>query len=281
MTKWFSPTQLAPASRPAFCLAGVGYISLRSPAAVWLLSVPVSLTFIASPAAACDVCAIYTATEMREEKVGLRLGVAEQFSDFSTLQQGGVEVPNPYDEHLFSSITQLVFGYNFTRTLGAQILLPIIARPFRRITANGIQSSDVSGVGDMSVVGNWLPYSYVDEHSVILPTLLLGVKLPTGNPDLLAEELTPPTDPHCFPGFPCGTMLPSARRATTFVPFHSGTGPPSGIHGHDLALGSGSTDVLLGANLFGSYDRLYAKTFVEYTIRTEGAFGYQYANEII
>jgi len=248
----------------------------------WLWPVAVVLVLLPRVSAACDVCAIYTATEMREEQLGLGLGIAEQFTDFSTLQQDGVKVPNPYDEHMFSSITDFIFSYNFTHSLGAEVLVPYIARPFRRITSSGIQSGDVNGFGDIIVLGDWIPYSYVNEHGLVLPTLLLGVKMPTGNPALLGQESGAPTDPHCFPGFPCGTMLPSARGSgARFVPFHSGTGPPSGIHGHDLALGSGSTDVLLGTTVFGSYNRLYAKTFLEYAIRTEGAFNYQFANEII
>src|SRR5436190_6938404 len=65
-------------------------------------------------ALACDVCAVYTATEQGPSRIGLRSGLAVQYTHYGTLQDDGHEVPNPHDESLDSVITQLFFGYQLT-----------------------------------------------------------------------------------------------------------------------------------------------------------------------
>jgi hypothetical protein len=54
----------------------------------------------------------------------------------------------------------------------------------------------------------------------------------------------------------------------------------SGIHGHDLALGSGSFDGIVGGQLFWSWDRLFASAAGQYAIRGEGDFDYEFANDL-
>ncbi len=53
---------------------------------------------------ACDLCAIYSATETGQAQSGFRLGTAEQFTRYTTLQDGSEEVPNPYNERLLSGL---------------------------------------------------------------------------------------------------------------------------------------------------------------------------------
>jgi hypothetical protein len=57
--------------------------------------------------------------------------------------------------------------------------------------------------------------------------------------------------------------------------------PDSGIAGHDLALGSGSVDGLLGTGLSLRWRRLFLNAGVQYALRTEGSFGHQFANDLI
>ena len=223
---------------------------------------------------ACDVCAIYTGTEMRESRLGLYAGMAEQYTIYGTLQDNGHEVPNPAGERLNSFITQFVAGYTFTPWLAAQANLPIIGREYRRQEANGVVDGDESGLGDLSLLALAVPFSDVTENTVIRWSLTAGLKLPTGNSRRLKEEVpsssSNPDDP--FNGHP-------PPRA---IKYHN-TGPtsvPSGIHGHDLALGSGSTDFVLGTQFFSSWRRAYVSGTVGYVVRTEGSFGYEYANDL-
>lgn len=231
-------------------------------------------------APACDVCAVYVATELRDRRMGLRLGVAEQFTRFATLQDDGKEVPNPAGQFMNSSITQLLLGYNVTPRLGLQLNLPIIARTFRRPEGGGIERGNETGFGDLSLLANVLAYSHTSERSVFQLTLLGGLKLPSGNPDRLAEELE---EGHHHGG---ETAAGEAVASHTGGPEPAEPGPggageiESGIHGHDLALGSGSVDGIVGGQLFWSWQRLYLTAAGQYAIRTEGAFDYRYANDL-
>jgi hypothetical protein len=91
-----------------------------------------------------------------------------------------------------------------------------------------------------------------------------------------AEELAHPTD---HPWFPRGAPRPADGDGggAQHVPGEV----PSGVHGHDLALGSGSTDILVGARGFASWRRFFATAGLQYLIRTEGSFDYQYANDLL
>jgi hypothetical protein len=239
----------------------------------------VALALAPRAALACDVCAIYTATEMRETKSGLRLGVAEQYTDFATWQLDGQEIPNP-GEFLHSSITQVIFGYNFLPRVGVQLNLPIISRTFRRLEHGRLTYGDETGVGDLSLVANVLALHQVTENSVFTLTLLGGLKLPSGDSSRLAEEAQE------------GDAEGAADAADRPVPAHvvpGGGGPRAGdqelleeggIHGHDLALGSGSVDGILGGDLFWSWRRLFVTAGGQWALRTEGDFGYRYADDL-
>ena len=236
---------------------------------------------VAPRAHACDVCAVYTATELRERRTGFRLGVAEQITSFTTLQRDGEEVDNTAGERLLSSITQVIAGYGITPRLGVQLNLPLISRTFRRVENGRLTSGDETGVGDMSLIGQALAYSSVSETSVFRFSLLGGIKFPTGDAAPLAEEL---------PEVQASLGAADTHRAAVVRPRHVSSPPvgephgdpplESGIHGHDIALGSGSYDGIVGGQLFWSRNRLFATAGVQYSIRTEGAFDYQFANDL-
>jgi hypothetical protein len=84
-------------------------------------------------------------------------------------------------------------------------------------------------------------------------TLLAGVKFPTGSTDRLKEEFNEVEEP---------------------------VGSLSGIHGHDLTLGSGSFDGIIGTGVFGRWRRWFASASVQYAIRSEGDFEYRFANDL-
>src|SRR5262249_27744680 len=54
-----------------------------------------------------------------------------------------------------------------------------------------------------------------------------------------------------------------------------------GIGGHDLTLGSGSFDGLVGTGFFVRWKRVFMTAAMQYTIRSEGDFTYQFANDWI
>jgi hypothetical protein len=80
-----------------------------------------------------------------------------------------------------------------------------------------------------------------------------GVKFPTGNTDRLKEEFDEVETPGA---------------------------PESGIHGHDLTLGTGSFDGILGGQISLRYLRFFFAADTQFTWRSEGAHQYHFANDI-
>jgi hypothetical protein len=197
----------------------------------------------AQSATACDLCVIYAATEAQGGSgKGFLGGVAEQYTYFNTLQIAGRDAPNEGTQFLNSSVSQVFAGYNFNSRFGVQFNLPVIYRSYGYFTRRGSES----GIGDASLLGNVRLYQRLTEESTLAWTALGGIKFPTGNPSQLK-----PAQPDFAPG----------------------------IGGHDLALGSGSYDGLLGTGFFARWKRLFLTGSMQYGVRTEGAFGYQFAND--
>lgn len=210
----------------------------------------------AQPLFACDLCAIYSAAESRGELgTGPYAGVAEQFTHFGTLQEDGVQVPNTDHQSLDSSITQLLLGYNFTERFGVQFNAPLIHRAFRRSEAGIIETGNESGFGDVSLIAHFQSFRRETMNTTFAWNLLGGIKMPTGDSSRIAEELseTPP---------PPGAV-------------------ESGIHGHDLALGSGSWDGIVGTSIYARWKRAFFSAAAQYSLRTRGDFDYQYANDLV
>ena len=225
-------------------------------------------------ARACDICAVYAATEHSESRPGPRFGVATQYTHFGTLQNDGNEVPNPFGQRLDSVITQVVLGWQFIPRLGVQVNLPFIYRDFRRLEHGRPTDGTVGGPGDMSILTNVLAYSEpVGEQGLFHLNLLGGLKLPTGDSELLAEELD--EDGHAHAAVARGLH----PRHTTGPGAANGT--ENAVHGHDLALGSGSVDGLVGGDMMLSWRRVFFSGLLQYAIRGEGSFDYRYANDLL
>ena len=213
------------------------------------------LTIPARPLLACDLCAIYRSMEAKSSNQGFSVGLFEQFTHFGTLQQDGRKVDDPVGQTLDSSITQFILGYQVNEKIGVQLNLPFISRSFKRADGvGGIDRGTESGLGDMSLIGHYRAYQYLSEKTIFAWDLIAGIKFPSGSSFRIKEELAE-TEP-----------VPGA--------------PESGIHGHDLALGSGSYDGIVGTAFFGRWRRLYLSGGIQYSIRSRGDFDYSYANDL-
>ncbi|HXI85473.1 MAG TPA: hypothetical protein VNL17_15430 [Verrucomicrobiae bacterium] len=198
----------------------------------------------AGPVMACDLCAVYAATEAQGRgDGGWYGGVAGQFTYYNTLQSGGHTVGND-GEYIDSLVSQVFVGYNINDRFGVQANLPVIYRAYGS-SAGG--NHDESGIGDLSLIGNYLIYQKIEEDFTFNWTALGGIKFPTGS----AEHLNPNE-----PDF------------------------STGIGGHDLTMGSGSYDGLIGTGVFARWKRLFLTANMQYTIRSAGAFDYQIANDL-
>jgi hypothetical protein len=179
--------------------------------------------------------------------------VAEQFTHFGTVQVDGQRVANPAGQYLDSSISQVFAGYNLSDRFGIQINLPLIHRTFRRPVGFAIDEARDAGLGDVSVLGNLRLISREKKDFTLNWSVIGGVKFPTGRTTRLTEEFNE-------------VEVPGA--------------PESGIHGHDLTLGSGSYDGLMGSSIFARRGRFFATANVQYTIRSTGDFEYHFANDL-
>jgi len=204
---------------------------------------------------ACDLCAIYRSKEAKSSGPGLNIGVFEQFTHFGTMRQDGHKTDNPAGQRLDSFITQFILGYQVNDSFGLQLNLPYIYRSFKRPDdSGGIDQGHVAGLGDMTLIADYRPFKYLTKDVILAFDLLGGVKFPTGSSDRIAEELTETTP---APGV-----------------------AESGIHGHDLALGSGSYDAIVGGSFFARWRKLYTTAGLQYAIRSKGDFSYRYANDL-
>jgi hypothetical protein len=150
--------------------------------------------------------------------------------------------------------------------------VPFINREFYRLKDQAIDRDDVSGLGDMTILGRFTAVDRVmSDASLVRIELFAGLELPTGDTDELAEE-EEGDDGALASGSPSTTALPKPR--------HGGHSGPTGIHDQDLALGSGSLDAILGINAFATYRRFFGATGFQYAVRGNGDHDYRYDNDL-
>jgi hypothetical protein len=242
----------------------------------WLLTPALAIFPIAIRA--CDLCGCYTPQleSMPQEKVsmsGFYTAIAEQFTYFGSLQFDDREVANPTGQRWESSITQFVAGYGINDRFALQFNTPLIYRDFRRPEGFAIDEGNVSGIGDVSLLAKAVLWHFAStarrefnvegknpvaiEHEsdcTCSIVALAGLKFPTGDPSRLKEEFHE-------------VEIPGA--------------PESGIHGHDLTLGTGSYDGIFGAQSSLRYKNFFAEANGQFTLRGDGAHQYHFANDLI
>jgi len=241
-----------------------------------------TLVIAVAPTHACDICAIYTGSLMRQDKTGVVLGVSEQFTYFGGIREDDRSVPNPDNEWMSSSITQLVVGYQLTPRIGVQANVPLISREYRRMEDGHARRGDTGGFGDMSLLARYSPVSRAVGETLVHVEMFAGLKVPTGNDDKLSEELAPhheeEEEEHEEGDDHHGEF--QATLSPNRVPRHDGEDHGSAVHGHDLALGSGSVDGVFGVSLYADWKRLFAHAAAQYVVRGNGGFSYEYANDL-
>jgi hypothetical protein len=198
--------------------------------------------------------------------------VAEQFTHFGTVRIDGREVSNPTGQYENSSITQLVAGYTFNDRFALQLNTPLIYREFKRPEGFAIDRGTESGLGDMSLIFKTVafhfsfgaqkefdvsgknPVAIEHEPDFTLSLVLLSeVKFPTGDSSRIEEEFHE-------------IDIPGA--------------PLSGIHGHDLTLGTGSFDGIFGGQVSLRYKNFFADQSLKFTLRGDGTHQSHFANDL-
>lgn len=233
-------------------------------------------------AVACDVCALYNSVESAQLKPhAFQIGLAEQFTSLSTIQEDGHRIKNLAHQHMQSSTTQILASLGVTDATSLQLSLPYINRRFKRVVDGKIDEGSEAGFGDLSIILKGTVYKQNRGDSSFIVQAYSGIKLPTGDSSRLAEQ-------HSHQHDESEMEMQAPHLSRTFHEAHEEMGEmdedghamhtTGAIHGHDLALGSGSLDLPVGAILFARWQRLYLAAESCYTLRSEGTHGYRAAD---
>jgi len=226
---------------------------------------------VPNPSKACELCAIYSASNARGESGrGFLISVSEQYGSQGTLQFEGEEfgfVSPLQDAFLDTSLTHIVPAYNFSSRFGVSLSVPIMYRDFRRIEISSFgelidESGTEFGLGDVAFIARFAPIQKQAMSYSVQFNLLAGLKVPTGDTDRLDQE-----------------VAQAERDRDAFGPEH----PHSsfgGIHQHDLSLGSGSYDGVFGTAFNARWKRFFVNQQFQYYLRTE-ANGYRFGDLFI
>jgi hypothetical protein len=226
---------------------------------------------------ACELCAVYNASNARSEFTqGLVFAAAEQFTHFGTEQLDGKEVVRPDPDRLDSSITHWVLGYNMSPRVGLSFSLPMIYRSFRRSDlrfslteppAPYTEGGSNLDLGDVALLGRWTALAKRTMQYDVLLNALAGVKFPTGDTDRLKDEVQ---QSQIF-----NALLPPG---TPHDPLAHST---SSVHQHDLSPGSGSFDGIFGLTLNTRWKRWLFNAQFQYALRSEGEATFQYGDDLL
>src|SRR5450755_3184775 len=145
-------------------------------------------------------------------------------------------------------------------------------RSFERPEGFAIDRGTVSGLGDVSLLGQF----------VLFRTTALGRKETVSDGKSTAEITLEPDIPASVVLL-AGVKAPtgdSSRLKEEFTEVEILGAPESGIHGHDLALGTGSWDGIFGVQTSLRYKNFFLQGDAQFTLRSDGLHQYHYANDI-
>ena len=222
---------------------------------------------------ACDMCSVYSALQAQGVGgKGFFAGVVEQYIHEGTLQNEGQKINNPYGQYLNDSVTTVYAGYNLNSRLDLQFNLPIIDRSYQRPVGSTVQTGSEFGIGDASVIGNFVIYRKIEKDFSFSWNFLGGIKFPTGDTSRLNDpEYQTGGGSH---GFHASTATNGTTTTTSAV------GTNSGVFSHSLALGSGSLDGVVGTSVSARWQKFFVNAGMQYSLTTEGAYSHQYANDL-
>lgn len=166
---------------------------------------------------ACDFClAAQGISPLEVGSSGMRIDV--RYLSVGTLYQDGLKTSNT-DRELETHLTQQYsFFYSLTSSVSLSALIPMPRRHSEQVSNQGqMITGDQFGVGDVAFLARYKPFVGHGMESTYILSLVGGVKLPTGRTD-----------------------------------GHDSQGHLLDAH---IQLGSGSTDILLGASGFAAVGR--------------------------
>jgi len=223
------------------------------------------LTVFVEPASACDPCALYNASRLQGHSADtFTLSISEQYTNFDRSEDSKENSVRDGEFVRGFSTTQFALAYDATERIGVQLTLPLVARRFDEIKQFRNSTESDAGLGDLSFVGTYSFIDYKDQDWAVIAGFTGGLKFPTGDTGVL-EDVS--EEDH------------SDLLTERLVLKHHQIGTASG--GRALTFGTGSYDYILGLNLLSRYQRYLLISSAQYTIRTEGDFNYEFADDFL
>jgi hypothetical protein len=207
------------------------------------LSAAFAVLFSFNIAQACDSHLIPVTPTVLDGDRNSSVQLNGQYSDYDPPSSGG---------HDFENLTTtLTISQQVGDRWSVQAGLPYIDRT--------LDDESESGIGDATLIGVFRLWEQQQESSAVLVDVYTGIEAPTGDTDPLEEEKEA-ADDH---GDDQGEDHAEDHHA----------------HGHHLALGSGSWDGIFGAIVQARRDVWSVSLDVQYILRTEGDYDFEYGDE--
>lgn len=205
----------------------------------------------ATSASACDNCTIFTPLNPRElVPETVRLGVRQDLFGYAKARRDGESDSTVPSQNLKTDVTELSAAWDVNSYFGLMAEVPFVNNHARRLDYDGTTSyTSEAGLGEVALYVPVSLFQYSRRKQEFLLQFIPGVKLATGDTERLKEELLPQP-------------------------------PNRPIRGADMTLGTGSYDVPLGTAFLLRQDRFLFDGYVEYILRTEGDYGYRFADDL-
>lgn len=221
---------------------------------------------------ACDPCMLYGLHKIDGHQAGgLTLEISEQYTNFDKSRERKKTGTGNTEEVKDFSTTQFSLSYDLTDKAGIQLTLPLLYRRFDEVKDHNTISNSDSGLGDISIVGNYNFLDYKSGDFKFSSDALIGIKIPTGDTGALSEFTEKEEDE--------GHHDKEESHHKSIRLKHHPISSVSG--GRVLSLGTGSYDYIFGMNFIARYNRYLSVNNIQYTYRTEGDFNYRFADDLL
>ena len=234
----------------------------------YLAGVLFFLGVLAEPAHACDPCALYNASRLTgHSEDSYIVALSQQFTSYAVSDPTAANVESAELTRGYNT-TQLTLGFDASDSLGFQLTLPFVYRAFDQIENFRETSEDESGIGDGVLSVSYSPIVVREPNRATILSFTLGLKLPTGDTGGLEDSVTE-------------NETTSARHPSSGMVAHHQIGQSTGLGGRILTIGTGSVDTILGVTLLSRWEKLLFLASLQYSVRTEGDFDYQFDNDVL
>lgn len=218
------------------------------------------LTFAAaliSSASACECGVPHTINLPAETSPAGKVFASfrQEFIDANSAYQGESRIGNAAGEYIFTARSSALVGVGVTHEISLFIAPQYIARQYRSLHDGDIESGKVAGFGDMPFGVNYYDCIVHGEKTHLHLGLSAAATAPIGSTEKLREEVDHLSHGHSH-------------------------GASGAVHGHDLALGTGSWGAVFTGRLVLEHGEWIGEANAHYALRTEGDYGYEYADSL-